>query len=90
MPTNTMIPSNTISTPPVNPQVELNPTRGKFNLNKLGLMYEGSLVNNTLHGEGILYNANDPTRYVYKGQWAYGSRNGFGHYIYPDGSEYRG
>lgn len=50
MPSNTMIPANTISTPPVNPQVDLNPTRGKFNLNKLGLTYEGSLVNNTLHG----------------------------------------
>lgn len=55
------------------------------------MIYEGGVINNTFHGEGILYKPNSTDgRYVYKGRFQKGVKSGFGHYIYPDGSEYRG
>jgi hypothetical protein len=51
-------------------------------------VYEGSILNNKFDGEGTLYEAEkkNNNQYVYKGNWNNGARNGFGHYIYPDGS----
>ena len=49
------------------------------------------MVDGLFEGEGTLYNPNDSrSRPIYQGQWRGGARNGMGHYIYPDQSEYDG
>ncbi len=65
------------------------PQTQRYTLNN-GLIYEGSVVNRTLHGQGTLIDPRNPSKYIYRGAWAAGARNGFGHYVYNDGTQYRG
>ena len=53
-------------------------------MQNLGLVYTGTLLNNAPHGEGSLFSTDG--KLIFKGNWVNGSRNGFGHYIYPDGT----
>jgi hypothetical protein len=55
-----------------------------LHLQNLGLVYTGTLLNNAPHGEGSLFSTDG--KQIFKGNWVNGSRNGFGHYIYPDGT----
>ena len=71
-----------------NPQSKNGSNFQKHVIDISGIYYEGPTVNNSPQGEGALYYPNG--QLLYKGFWQSGARNGYGNYIYPDGSEYRG
>ena len=53
-----------------------------------GSRYIGGIVNDQLHGKGVLLSPYDDTLYV--GEFEFGKKEGLGRYYFKNGNKYRG